>query len=86
MSSVVVTVVSFVWKLHTDKSLRKFRIGSTVYPRKGDGGGGLPIMDYAGWLRPKGVLFLGFKHVSLVKIYERIGKTIISVLREAQKD
>ena len=51
-----------------------------------EGRGGLPIRDYTWWLRPKRRLFPGFRHVSLVKISERIGKSIISVLREAQKD
>lgn len=56
-------------------------------PQEGEaGGGGLPIRDYTWWMRPKRILFPGFRHVSLVKISERIGKSIISVLREAQKD
>ena len=54
--------------------------------QEGRGVGGLPIRDYTWWLRPKRIFFPGFRHVSLVKISERIGKSIISVLREAQKD
>ena len=54
-------------------------------PQEGGGGGRIPTMDYTGWLRPTGVLFSGFRHFSLVEVYESIRKSIISVLRKAQK-
>ena len=50
------------------------------------------IMTYRGRLRPKGVSFLRFQVyrrvvISLVKVYERVGKSVVSVsIKEAQKD
>ena len=52
------------------------------------GGGALPIMAYMGRLRPrKGYLFRLQVHVyvriSLVKVYGNVGKSVISVCKEA---
>ena len=50
------------------------------------------IMTYRGRLRPKGVSFFRFQVyrrgvISLVKVYERVGKSVVSVsIKEAQKD
>ena len=44
-----------------------------------------------GMLRPKGVYFVGFMQVimrvstSLVEAYERVGKSVISICKKAQK-
>ena len=59
---------------------------------RGEGGGGevLPIMAYAGSLRPKwGTIFRLQVYervgISLFDVYKRVGKCVISVCKKAQK-
>jgi len=52
------------------------------------GRGVLPIMAYTGRVRPKGVSFSGFRYMKgilLVEVYKRVGKSVISVYKKAQK-
>ena len=53
------------------------------------GGGVLPILAYTGRLRPKGVPNSGFRYIkrvgiSQVKVYKRVGKSVVSQ-REVNK-
>ena len=50
----------------------------------------LPIMAYTGMLLPKGVPFSGFRYIekvgnTVVEVYERVGKSVISVCNKSQK-
>ena len=59
-------------------------------PRAGWGGGGvLPLRSYAAKLRPKGVLFSGFRYservgILLTEVFKRVGKSVIWVCEMAQ--
>ena len=54
------------------------------------GGAVIRIMTYTGRLCLYGVPFSGFRYMkrygSLVKVYERVGKSVILVSKKAQKD
>ena len=59
-------------------------------PRAGWGGGVLPLRSYAAKLRPKGVLFSGFKYnervgILLTEVFKRVGKSVIWVCEMAQR-
>ena len=60
------------------------------FKNPGGGGGVIRIMAYTGRLCPYGVPFSGFRYMkrygSLVKVYERVGKSVILVSKKAQKD
>ena len=51
------------------------------------GGGGTPCSDLYGVPPPEGTAFSGFRYtkgyvgVTLVKVYEKVGKSVISVVR-----
>ena len=48
--------------------------------------GVLPKMAFTERLRPKGVSFSGFRvGISLIEVYERVGKSVIQVSERAQK-
>ena len=48
------------------------------------GGRGTPIMDYTGRLRPKEVP-LSEVRISLVAVYERVEKSVISICKSVKK-
>ena len=59
-------------------------------PRAGGGGGVLPLRSYAATLRPKGVLFSGFRYnervgILLTEVFKRVGKSVIWVFEMAQR-
>ena len=56
----------------------------------GGGGAVIRIMAYTGRLCLYGVPFSGFRYMKryglLVKVYERVGKSVVLVSKKAQKD
>ena len=67
------------------------KVSQLQFPGGGGGGGSaLPVMDYTGRLRPKGVPFSSltvYKRVGIsrVEVYKRVGKTEIYVLKGSFK-
>ena len=83
------------WLTENQKILpAKIVVVTEVICQGGGGGGGvggvLPILAYTWRVRSKGVPLSGFRYqekagVSLVGLYQRVGNSVISVLKKAQR-